>query len=158
MKKQYIKQVKRELSVTRRAKKEIIRDLEEVFASALEHGENETQVMERLGSPKDFAENMEEQIGFDRAGYRNRNKLIQIVCSFATALMFFVIYIVVKALQIPKNVIGQADSMTGIKIEAPFILNSLSIIVILGIVALIVAIVLTIKYIHTKHYEDKKEK
>lgn len=158
MKKQYIKQVKRELSVSRRAKKEIVRDLEEVFASALEHGENETQVMERLGSPKDFAENMEEQIGFDRAGYRNRNKLIQIVCSFATALAFFVIYIVVKALQIPKNVIGQADSMTGIKIEAPFVLNSLSFIVILGIVALIVAIILTIKYIHTKHYGAKKEK
>lgn len=158
MKKQYIKQVKRELSVSRRAKKEIVRDLEEVFASALEHGENETQVMERLGSPKDFAENMEEQIGFDRVGYRNRNKLIQIVCSFATALAFFVIYIVVKALQIPKSVIGQADSMTGIKIEAPFVLNSLSFIVILGIVALIVAIILTIKYIHTKHNEDKKEK
>lgn len=158
MKKQYIKQVKRELSVSLRAKKEIVRDLEEVFASALEHGENETQVMERLGSPKDFAENMEEQIGFDRVGYRNRNKLIQIVCSFATALAFFVIYIVVKALQIPQNVIGQADSMTGIKIEAPFVLNSLSFIVILGIVALIVAIILMIKYIHTKHYEDKKEK
>ncbi len=156
--KQYIKQVKRELSVSRRAKKEIVRDLEEVFASALEHGENETQVMERLGSPKDFAENMEEQIGFDRVGYRNRNKLIQIVCSFATALALFVIYIVVKALQIPKNVIGQADSMTGIKIEALFVLHSLSIIVILGVVALIVAIALTIRYIHTKHHEDKKEK
>lgn len=158
MKNQYIKQVKKELSVSRQAKKEIVRDLEEVFASALEHGENEAQVMDRLGSPKDFAENMEEQMGFDRAGYRNREKLIQIVCSFATALAFFVIYIVVKALQIPKNAIGQADSMTGIKIEAPFILNSMSFIVILGIAALIVAIVLTIKYIHAKHYENRKDK
>lgn len=158
MKKQYIKQVKRKLSVSRRAKKEIVRDLEEVFASALEHGENEKQVMERLGSPRDFAENMQEQRGFDWIGYRNRNKVIQIIGNFATALTFFVIYIVVKALQIPKNVIGQADSMTGIKIEAPFVLNSLSFIVILGMVALIVAIVLTIKYIYAKHYEYKKEK
>lgn len=158
MKKQYIKQVKRELSVSCQAKKEIVRDLEEVFASALEHGENETQVMERLGSPKDFAENMEEQIGFDRVGYRNRKKLIQIVCSFATAFVFFVIYIVVKTLQIPKNAIGQADSMTGIKIEAPFVLNSISFIVLLGIIALIVAIVLTIKYIYTKHSENRKDK
>lgn len=158
MKKQYIKQIKRELSVTRRAKKEIVRDLEEAFASALEHGENDTQVIERLGSPRDFAKNMEEQIGFDRAGYRNRKKLIPIVCSFATALAFFALYIVGKALQIPKNVIGQADSMTSIKIKAPFVHNSMSFIVILGTIALIVAILLTIKYIHAKHYENKKEK
>lgn len=38
--KKYIKEVKRELSVPRRAKKEIVRDLEEAFASALEHGES----------------------------------------------------------------------------------------------------------------------
>lgn len=157
MKKQYIHQVKKQLSVSRQAKKEIVRDLEEVFASALEHGESETQVMERLGSPKDFVENMEEQLRLDWAGYRNRKKLIQIVCSFAAALAFFVLYIVVRALQLPENIIGQADSMTGIKIETPFVLNcSMSFIVILGIAALIVGIVLTIKYINTR-YENRRD-
>ena len=49
MKEQYIKQVEKELSLTRKAKKEVVRDLNEVFASALEHGETEQQVIERLG-------------------------------------------------------------------------------------------------------------
>ena len=52
MKEQYIKQVEKELSLTRKAKKEVVRDLNEVFASALEHGETEQQVIERLGTPK----------------------------------------------------------------------------------------------------------
>ena len=50
MKEQYIKQVEKELSLTRKAKKEVVRDLNEVFASALEHGETEQQVIERLGT------------------------------------------------------------------------------------------------------------
>ena len=61
MKEQYIKQVEKELSLTRKAKKEVVRDLNEVFASALEHGETEQQVIERLGTPKEFAENTAEQ-------------------------------------------------------------------------------------------------
>lgn len=67
MKEQYIKQVEKELSLTRKAKKEVVRDLNEVFASALEHGETEQQVIERLGTPKEFAENTAEQLGIDSA-------------------------------------------------------------------------------------------
>ena len=43
MKEQYIKQVEKELSLPHKAKKEVVRDLNEVFASALEHGETEQQ-------------------------------------------------------------------------------------------------------------------
>ena len=45
MKEQYIKQVEKELCLPRNEKKEVVRDLNEVFASALEHGETEQQVM-----------------------------------------------------------------------------------------------------------------
>lgn len=155
--KKYIKEVKRELSVPRRAKKEIARDLEEAFASALEHGESADQVMERLGSPKDYAESIEEQTKSGRAKDRDRKRLIQIVCSFAAALAFFVIDLIVKALQIPKDVIGQADSMTGIKVEAPFVFSPRFLIVALGIFALAAAIVLTINYRKDKHDEKRKE-
>ena len=55
MKEQYIKQVEKELSLPHKAKKEVVRDLNEVFASALEHGEPEQQVIQRLGKPKEFA-------------------------------------------------------------------------------------------------------
>ena len=56
MKEQYIKQVEKELSLPHKAKKEVVRDLNEVFASALEHGETEQQVIQRLGTPKEFAD------------------------------------------------------------------------------------------------------
>ena len=60
MKEQYIKLVCKELTVPRRQKKDIIRDLEEAFASAKEHGETEEQVIERLGTPEEFAAGMSE--------------------------------------------------------------------------------------------------
>ena len=41
MKEQYIKQVEKELSLPRKMKKEVVRDLNEVFASAMEHGETD---------------------------------------------------------------------------------------------------------------------
>ena len=47
MKEQYIKQVEKELSLPRKMKKEVVRDLNEVFASAMEHGETEQQVIQR---------------------------------------------------------------------------------------------------------------
>lgn len=156
--KKYIKEVKRELSVPRRAKKEIARDLEEAFASALEHGESADQVMERLGSPKDYAAGIEEQMEFDRAKDRDRKRLTQIVCSFAAALAFFVIDLIVKALQLPKDVIGQADSMTGIKVEAPFVFSPRFLIVALGMVALAAAIVLTVKYRKGKQDERSNKR
>ena len=47
MKEQYIKQVEKELSLPRKMKKEVVRDLNEVFASAMEHGETEQQIIQR---------------------------------------------------------------------------------------------------------------
>ena len=79
MKEQYIKQVEKELSLTRKAKKEVVRDLNEVFASALEHGETEQQVIERLGTPKEFAENTAEQLGIDSAAPQKRKGIISSV-------------------------------------------------------------------------------
>ena len=56
MKEQYMKQVEKELNLSRKAKAEVVRDLNEIFASAAEHGETEQQVIERLGTPKAFAD------------------------------------------------------------------------------------------------------
>ena len=65
MKEQYMRQVKKELHLSRKEKMEILRDLNEIFASAVEHGETEQQVIERLGTPKDFADSTAEQFGID---------------------------------------------------------------------------------------------
>ena len=52
MKEQYIRQIRKDLHIPRSAKAEVVRDLQEIFASAAEHGESEQQVAERLGPPR----------------------------------------------------------------------------------------------------------
>ena len=52
MKEQYIKQVEKELSLPRKMKKEVVRDLNEVFASAMEHGETEATGYPTFGHTK----------------------------------------------------------------------------------------------------------
>ena len=71
MKKQYIRQVRKDLHIPRSAKTEVVRDLQEIFASAAEHGESEQQVAERLGTPREFADRTAEQFGFDPAARRS---------------------------------------------------------------------------------------
>ena len=61
MKEEYIKQVSKKLHISNKAKREIIRDLGEIFDSALENGETEQQVIDRLGAPKEFAESVSGQ-------------------------------------------------------------------------------------------------
>ena len=149
MKEKYIKQVNSELAVSKKQKKEVIRDLNEVFTSALEHGETEQQVIERLGSPKDFADNIHEQLGIDCIARQRRKKLLHITIAAVIAVMTFFISFLIKALRVPQNVIGQSDTMTSIKVEGvaidPMILFSL-----LGIVAVVVVIVLAVRYILRK--------
>lgn len=77
MKEQYIKQVEKELHLTRKAKAEVVRDLGEIFASATEHGETEQQVIERLGTPKEFADSTAEQFGVNNAAPKSGKELFQ---------------------------------------------------------------------------------
>ena len=55
MKDAYIKKVKKSLMIPASKRKAVLRDLEEAFASAAEHGETEQQVIARLGTPEQFA-------------------------------------------------------------------------------------------------------
>lgn len=116
MKKQYIRQVRKDLHIPRSAKTEVVRDLQEIFASAAEHGESEQQVAERLGTPREFADRTAEQFGFDPAARRRRNRLIQIAISLAVAAAF-ALYAATAAQRVPPGAIGQADAMTNIRIE-----------------------------------------
>lgn len=117
MKKQYIRQVRKNLHIPRSAKTEVVRDLQEIFASAAEHGESEQQVAERLGTPREFADRTAEQFGFDPAARRRRNRLIQIAISLAVAAAAFALYAAAAAQHVPPGAIGQADAMTNIRIE-----------------------------------------
>ena len=64
MKQEYIQQVGRALPLPGKQKREVLRDLEELFASAGEHGESEAQVLDRLGSPEEYAKEVLAQTGY----------------------------------------------------------------------------------------------
>lgn len=151
MREEYIKKVKKELAVSRKQKYEIVRDLNEAFDSAKEHGETEKQVINRLGTPKDFAENMEETIGFNRAQYRKRRKkAIAICCSCGIAILCFIGALIARNSAIPDNVIGQADAMTTITVNGSFPFDILGALLIIGFAFAIFAVVLIVGLIRKK--------
>lgn len=145
MKEHYIKQVKRELLISRRQKNDVLRDLDEVFTSAMEHGETEQQVIERLGSPKDFAISTEEQLGIDRTALRKRNNIIFIIISIGVSVLAFVLFGTLHSKQLPDGVIGQADAMTNIRINGTGAIDPSLIFLVIGITAIIMLIVRILK-------------
>ena len=92
MKEQYIKQVEKELSLPRKMKKEVVRDLNEVFASAMEHGETEQQIIQRLGTPKEFADSTAEQFGIDNTKSKKRNGIISTLAALVIAAAAFSVH------------------------------------------------------------------
>lgn len=136
MKEQYIKRVKKELHLSRKIKKEIVRDLEEIFSSALEHGETEQQVIDRLGAPQIFAKSAAEQFGMDAAVAHKRKERIADVMALLVAVISFAIYAFAKIDSVPEGTIGQADAMTNIRIEGAFAGNVAHMTLLVGVVAL----------------------
>lgn len=145
MKEHYIKQVKKELLISRKQKNDVLRDLGEVFTSAMEHGETEQQVIERLGSPKDFAISTEEQLGIDRTALRKRNNIIFIIISIGVSVLAFVLFGTLYLKQLPDGVIGQADAMTNIRINGIGAIDPSLIFLVIGIAAIIVLVVRILK-------------
>ena len=112
-KEQYIRQVKKVLTVPRAKKDEILRDLQEAFDSALEHGETEQDVIERLGSPTEFAGNIEDQRGIKRKRH-GKTALIWVLALLSAVLL--AVYAASRMMRPPENAIGQADAMTSIQV------------------------------------------
>ena len=145
MKEQYIKQVEKELNLSRKAKTEVVRDLNEIFASAAEHGETEQQVIERLGTPKEFADNTAEQFGIDNSAPQKRKGIISSVTSLVVAVVAFVIYATAKSDKLPDVAIGQADAMTNIQVEGTFGFDASQVILVVGIIAVTFAVIQIIR-------------
>ena len=145
MKDQYINQVEKELHLSRKATAEVVRDLNEIFASATEHGETEQQVIERLGSPKEFADSTAEQFGVDNAATQRRKGIVSSVAALVIAVAAFVIYATTKSGKVPDGAIGQADATTNIQIEGAFGFDALQIILVVGVIATVFAIVQIIR-------------
>lgn len=145
MREQYIKQVEKELHLPRKEKAEVLRDLNEIFASALEHGETEQQVIERLGTPKEFADSTAEQFGVDNDAPQKRKGIISSAAALIIAVASLVLYAAANTGRVPKEAIGQADATTNIQIEGAFGFDALQIILAVGIAAAVFAAIQMIR-------------
>lgn len=141
----YIMQVKKALVVSSRAKKEVLRDLKEIFASAREHGESEEQVIGRLGSPEEFADNINEQMGVSRTERLRLRRRRQITVVSIFAVLALAAGLLSRFSSVPNDAIGYSDSMTSIKIESAR-LDVPMLLVVIGIAAMAVAVIMTIRY------------
>lgn len=120
MKDEYIRQVEQRLPLAGRKKKEIVRDLREIFASAAEHGETERDVIDRLGTPRDFAARAAEELGGNALRRKNQRRLWSIAVSLVLAAAVFAAGICIQIGKVPAGAIGYADGLTHIQIERAF--------------------------------------
>ena len=122
MKQEYIQQVGRALPLPGKQKREVLRDLEELFASAAEHGESEVQVLDRLGSPEEYAKEVLAQTGFaPRPGKAALGlALSALVCGVCLALFLWS-----QSGRLPEDAIGGAVGSTGIQVAGGVDLSSL---------------------------------
>ena len=123
MKERYIRQALRKMKVSPQKKKEIARDLEEIFASAAEHGESEQAVMERLGTPEEYAAGISGQLPGKRRSVL-RLTFIAATAALSSCFMFLGICMRTATIREPKGgsasigIIGGADGPTSILVTA----------------------------------------
>ena len=146
MKQQYIRRVKKALNLQREQKAEVLRDLDEAFASALEHGETERQVIERLGTPDEFADSIHEQLGIACPDRRGRKRRICIALTALVSAIAFAIAFFMRAERPAQNIIGQADAMTNMQIVGSGV-DMFWLMIALGCIALAAAIGLMANHI-----------
>ena len=122
MKEEYIRRVKGHLPLPRQQKREVLRDLEEIFASAGEHGESEAQVLDRLGSPEEYAKEVLAQTGFaPKPGKAALGlALSALVCGVCLALFLWS-----QSGRLPEDAIGGAVGSTNIQVAGGFDLSPL---------------------------------
>ena len=149
MKDAYIKRVSKLLMCSAKQKKEILRDLEEIFSSAAEHGQSAAEVIDRLGSAEDYAKATEEQLGVNRKTLLRRRALLTILPPAILAPIFYLMFKIVCPFsfheQMSVGIIGGADGPTSILIAtspaspytAPVLLGLCVLCVIAAIIALV---------------------
>lgn len=149
MRRRYIRRVERALRLSDEEKHEIIRDLQEIFTSAAEHGETEEQVIARLGSPKEYVHQIHEQLGKMEEIRQRRKARIQIGILWLLAALLFLAGGIPLYLRTPAHVIGQADAMTQIQLSGSWI-DPAWVWMLLGVLALAAGIYLWIRHLRKR--------
>ena len=122
MKEEYIRRVKVHLPLPRQQKREVLRDLEEIFASAGEHGESEAQVLDRLGSPEEYAKEVLAQTGF---APRPGKAALGLALSALVCVVCFGLFWAAQRPWVPQEAIGFAQGSTSIQVEGAVDLSPL---------------------------------
>ena len=149
MRESYIKQVKKALMLSRKKKAEIMRDLQEAFVSASEHGETDQQVIDRLGTPEDFVASIHEQFGINSEEVEKRRNRSHIGIALIIARAAFAISAARHFSKTPPNTIGQADAMTSIQISGTGI-DFAVLFLALGLIAVLIMVILVVKNIRKR--------
>ena len=147
MRERYIEQVEKALMLSKERKAEVVRDLQEAFASAREHGETDRQVMERLGSPEDFAAGIHEQLGKNsRDGKKGQKpyRIPLITALLVTALAAFAVSAVIYRGRTPSQWIGQADATTSMRVSGAGI-DPAALLLGFGLIAVLVTIIFIVR-------------
>lgn len=149
MREQYIKHVKKEfgLYLPRKKRNEIIRDLNEIFRSALEHNETEQQVIERLGTPSDFVKNTLEQLGVNRISLRTQAGIISSTIALLVAIVSLAVFASTQFEQAPEDAIGYANAMTNIRVEGSIGIDTAQVMLVVGLIAAVIAAVQIVRTI-----------
>lgn len=140
--KAYIRQLKRELSLPSRKKKDVLRDVKELFDDAREHGETADDVIERLGAAADLAKNLSAP---HRTGI---GTFIGAILLLLTAIFCFGAFFFSHLPFYPSNAIGHKDAVTSITVTSGF--DPLWLLLFCGTVCLIAAMILGIRFIRSK--------
>lgn len=148
MKKRYIRQVERALTVSRRQRREIRRDLEELFASAAENGEDEAQVLQRLGSPAELARELESRPGSSRAGRGGQLSALWSALAGMAGLAALGLYGAARAMRVPESAIGFAQGSTDVQVQGTW--DASPLLLLAGVVALLAAVLLAVRFIRRR--------
>ena len=133
MKEEYIRQVKRRHSLPGKQKREVLRDLEEIFASGAEHGETEQGIIQRLGTPEEYAAGIALSLEKPRSG----GKLAGLVLSCVVCVVCFGLFWAAQHSWVPEDAIGFAQGSTSIQVESGVNLSPM--LLVLGMAALALA-------------------
>ena len=149
MKERYIKQVKKQLMIPASKRKAVLRDLEEAFASAAEHGETEQQVISRLGTPEQFAVGIEEQLGVNRQKLLKTRTVVWTIIWLVVAVVGFLVYLTIRQQQELNGalgIIGGADGPTAIIVSGPGIDVPL-VMLMIAAAAVVLAVIGIVRYL-----------
>ena len=149
MRRQYIQRVKRALCLSKEEKQEMIRDLQELFDSAVEHGETEEEVIARLGSPKEYVYHIHEQLGKMDEIQKRRKTRIRMGILWLLAVVLFLAGGIPLYLRTLAHMIGQADAMTQIQVSGSWI-DPAWILMLLGVLSLAAGIYLWIRHLRKR--------